>query len=158
MRQVRVQHEPLDPLAEQAVFNDTDGRVGAVVSFTGLMREFGAEGAVDGMFLEHYPGMTEQALDALAAQAEQHWPLTALVLVHRVGWLAPGDPIVFVGVSSAHRAAAFRACEFLIDALKTRVPLWKKETSGTAERWVEARDSDEVAARRWTEATARDPE
>ncbi|AHF02441.1 molybdenum cofactor biosynthesis protein MoaE [Marichromatium purpuratum 984] len=158
MRQIRVQHEPLDPLAEQAVLNDTDGRVGAVVSFTGLMRTFGAEGAVDGMVLEHYPGMTEQALEALAAQAERAWPLTDLVLVHRVGRLAPGDPIVFVGVGSAHHAAAFRACEFLIDALKTRVPLWKKETSGADEHWVEARASDEAAARRWDETTTRDPE
>ncbi|NKN34615.1 molybdenum cofactor biosynthesis protein MoaE [Marichromatium bheemlicum] len=152
MLRVRVQTEPLEPLTEQAALSRGAGQVGAVVSFTGLMREFSAGGEVATMFLEHYPGMTERALADLAEQAMCRWPLTDLVLVHRVGELAPGDPIVFVAVSSAHRGDAFRACEFLIDVLKARVPLWKRESNAEGEYWVEARVSDVAAARRWDEA------
>ena len=101
------------------------------------------------MFLEHYPGMTEKALDKIVLEARQRWPLLKLEVLHRVGALEPGEPIVFVGVASAHRQAAFDACAFVMDYLKTRAPFWKKEQTADGPRWVEGRVSDEEAADRW---------
>lgn len=106
----------------------------------------------DRMILEHYPGMTEKALTAIAERAARRWDLDAISILHRVGTLAPGDPIVFVGVASRHRSAAFRACEFLIDYLKTQAPFWKKECGAVGERWVAARDTDRQAEERWRTA------
>lgn len=130
--------------------------VGALVTFSGLVREMHLEGAdgkpgepVDGLFLEHYPGMTERSLQAIAAEAAGRWPLHAITIIHRIGTLMAGEQIVFVGVSSAHRAAAFSACEFLMDYLKTRAPFWKKCLQGGKTYWVEAKASDDAAAQRW---------
>jgi molybdopterin synthase catalytic subunit len=146
---VSVQQEPLDPLAPQGeLWNGRPG-VGAVVSFIGLMRDFNAGQAVQAMTLEHHPGMTEKALQAIVDQAGERWDLEAVRLIHRVGRLEPQEPIVLVAVASAHRGEAFRACEFIIDYLKTRAPFWKKEQRADGEHWVEARAQDRDAERRW---------
>ena len=128
--------------------------MGALVSFIGLMRDFNEDAPVSHLVLEHYPGMTEKALAAIAAEAAQRWPLLAIRILHRVGSLAPEDPIVLVAVTASHRGPAFRACEFLIDFLKTRAPFWKKEITPAGERWVAARDTDTAAAGRWMTPTA----
>ena len=146
---IRVQAEPLDPLAEQATLWQGQPQVGALVSFIGLMRDFNEDASVSRLVLEHYPGMTEKALAAIATEAGQRWPLLATRILHRVGSLAPEDPIVLVAVAASHRGPAFRACEFLIDYLKTRAPFWKKEITPTGERWVAARATDTAAADRW---------
>lgn len=123
------------------------GRNGAVASFTGHVR---GEGGLVEMSLEHYPGMTEAALNTLAEAAMRRWPLAAVTIIHRIGALAPSEPIVFVGTASAHRAAALESCAFLIDRLKTDAPFWKKERfSDGREQWVEARATDDEAAARW---------
>jgi molybdopterin synthase catalytic subunit len=113
------------------------------------MRDINEGIGVSAMTLEHYPGMTERALAAIADEAAALWTLEGISIVHRVGPLLPQDPIVFVGVVSPHRGEAFRACEFLIDYLKTRAPFWKKESTDQGERWVDARAADESAAERW---------
>jgi molybdopterin synthase catalytic subunit len=146
---IQIQTEPFDIRAEQEALCRDNLRIGALVTFVGLMRDLNAGVGVARMTLEHYPGMTEKALGTLAAEASARWELEGLRIVHRVGTLEPLDPIVFVGVVSQHRGEAFRACEFLIDALKTRAPFWKKELTDAGERWVEARATDEDAARRW---------
>lgn len=143
---VRVQAEPFDAAAELAALSAGRGDVGAVVSFTGLVR---ADDGLASLTLEHYPAMTAKAIAAVAAEAETRWPLTGGIVVHRVGRLVPGDPIVLVGVASAHRSAAFEAAEFLIDWLKTRAPFWKREEVGGTMRWVAAKADDDAAAARW---------
>ncbi|WP_394239991.1 molybdopterin synthase catalytic subunit MoaE [Vibrio astriarenae] len=122
---------------------------GAVVTFVGKVRDMNLGDEVTGLSLEHYPGMTEKALAEICDQAEQRWPLLDIRVIHRVGDLDIGDQIVFVGVSSAHRGAAFEACEFVMDYLKTKAPFWKKERTSNSTRWVESRDSDAKAAERW---------
>jgi molybdopterin synthase catalytic subunit len=146
---VRVQHEPFDPGAELNALHQANTGVGAVVGFVGYVRDFNDGLEVRGMLLEHYPGMTEKALDKIVLEAAQRWPLLKLEILHRVGTLEPGEPIVFVGVASAHRQAAFQACDFVMDYLKTRAPFWKKETTEDGARWVEGRESDHAAAQRW---------
>ncbi|PSV32401.1 molybdopterin synthase catalytic subunit MoaE [Photobacterium sp. GB-27] len=122
---------------------------GAVVTFIGKVRDFNQGDAVTGLSLEHYPGMTEKSLQEIVDQAHQRWPLLKTRVIHRVGDLALGDQIVFVGVTSAHRGAAFEACEFIMDFLKTRAPFWKKEQTPEQSRWVDARETDTSAADRW---------
>lgn len=122
---------------------------GAVVTFVGKVRDMNLGDNVTGLSLEHYPGMTEKALGEICDEAEQRWPLLKIRVIHRVGDLDIGDQIVFVGVSSAHRGAAFEACEFVMDYLKTKAPFWKKERTSEATRWVDSRDSDAKAAERW---------
>ena len=123
--------------------------VGALVTFSGLVREDHEGQKIDALFLEHYAGMTERSLEAIAREAASRWPLHAVTIIHRIGTLRPGEQIVFVGVSSAHRAAAFSACEFLMDYLKTRAPFWKKCMLAGQSFWVEAKGSDSDAAERW---------
>lgn len=123
--------------------------VGAIVTFTGTVRDMNLGDRVGGLFLEHYPGMTEKVLQAVVDEAQQRWQLQVVRVIHRVGQLRPGDRIVFVGVASAHRKEAFAACGFIMDFLKTRAPLWKKETTDDGEHWVEERVSDVKAAQRW---------
>ncbi len=149
MSRIHVQQEPIDIAAEQETLWRGRPQVGALVTFVGLMRDINEGVGVSAMTLEHYPGMTEKALDGIAAEAASRWKLEGIRIVHRVGLLRPQDPIVFVGVTSRHRGDAFRACEFLIDYLKTRAPFWKKETTVEGDRWVEARDCDDAAAGRW---------
>jgi molybdopterin synthase catalytic subunit len=149
MNSIRVQNEPLDICAIQEELRAQNPGIGAVVSFTGLMRDMNLGERVDGMLLEHYPGMTEKALQAIVSEAEQRWELMGISVVHRIGELRPLEPIVVVAVASAHRGEAFQACEFVIDYLKTRAPFWKREQTSRGGRWLEARDSDEQAERRW---------
>jgi molybdopterin synthase catalytic subunit len=146
---VRVQEAPFDLAAEVAALTGGDRDIGAVVTFTGLVREIVPGAPGQSMTLEHYPGMTEKALAAIEAEAQARWPLSGSTVIHRVGRLEPGEPIVLVVTASRHRQAAFEAAAFLMDWLKTRAPFWKKEATPEGEAWVEARDSDEAAAARW---------
>lgn len=127
--------------------------VGAIVSFSGLVRDLSAQQNLVAMQLEHYPGMTESALSDIGQQALQQWDILDLAIIHRVGQLRPAENIVLVVVISAHRRDAFEACDFLMDYLKTRAPFWKKEITTDAEVWVEAKQSDQDAANRWTDKT-----
>jgi molybdopterin synthase catalytic subunit len=127
---------------------------GAVASFTGYVRRANDERQVYALELEHYPGMTEGSIKQIVEQAAGRWPLLGAAVVHRVGKLSPGDQIVWVGVASAHREAAFSACEFIMDYLKTRAPFWKKERGPEGEHWVSAREHDSNRAARWREETA----
>ena len=123
--------------------------IGGLCSFVGLVRDMAGDAAVGAMTLEHYPGMTEKALEEIEAEACARWPLQATLIVHRVGKLEPGDQIVLVAAASAHREAAFDACHYLIDFLKTRAPFWKLEDTPDGPKWVDARNSDDEATRRW---------
>ena len=148
---VRIQHEDFDLSQEVAQLRAGDPGAGAVASFIGTVRDRGGEGAETlRMELEHYPGMTERAIEAMIDEAKQRFAIRAARVVHRVGLLEPGAQIVLVAVSSAHRGDAFKACEFLMDYLKTQAPFWKKETrpDGSAE-WVDARVVDDAALARW---------
>lgn len=146
---IKVQSEPFDPDAESRQVRAGNPSVGGVVTFLGLMRDLNEGDNVSHMTLEHYPGMTEKALQQIAEEAMQRWDLAAINVVHRVGELLPEDPIVLVAVASRHRGEAFRGCEFVIDYLKSRAPFWKKEQTASGERWVDARDSDQQAEARW---------
>jgi len=121
---------------------------GAIVTFTGTVRDL-ADGGLQAMTLEHYPGMTDSEIEAIVATAQARWPLTAVSVIHRVGRLQPLDNIVFVGCASAHRGAAFDAANFIMDFLKTNAPFWKKEDGPDGAKWVDARDSDTAALARW---------
>jgi molybdopterin synthase catalytic subunit len=145
---VRVQPDDFDLGAELATLRAGRTDIGALVSFTGLVRDM--DGRLTGFELEHYPAMTEKALRDIEAQARARWPLQASLIIHRYGPLAPGDQIMMVATASAHRAAAFEAAEFLMDYLKSRAPFWKKETTPEGARWVDARDEDEAALERWS--------
>jgi len=146
---VRLQLAAFDPGTELNALHSANAGVGAVVGFVGYVRDFNDGQDVSGMFLEHYAGMTEKALEKITHEAAQRWPLLKVEIVHRVGALEPAEPIVFVGVASAHRRAAFEACDFVMDYLKTRAPFWKKENTEQGPRWVEGRESDHAAADRW---------
>ena len=136
---IRVQTADFDPGLElEQLRRDNPGQSGAIVSFTGLVRDLNAGEHIEQMMLEHYPGMTEKALTAIEQEAQSRWSLAGTLIIHRVGPLQPNDRIVFVAAASAHRKEAFRACEFMIDTLKTRAPFWKKETTPAGDRWVEA--------------------
>lgn len=150
--QVRVQTADFDLGTEIAALRSADPRVGAVVSFVGTVRDMNDGASVAEMALEHYPGMTEQALEAIVAQAGTRWPLYGALVIHRVGPLLPMEQIVLVAVSAAHRGEAFAACEFIIDYLKTDAPFWKKEQTPDGARWVDARVSDDSARAKWTPA------
>ena len=144
--EVSVQAADFDAGAEITALSAGDDAAGAVASFVGLVRH---DGEVKTMTLEHYPGMTEQALAEIVAQAQARWQLRRVRVIHRIGRLLPGDRIVFVGVASSHRGYAFAACEFIMDYLKTRAPFWKKEETPAGGRWVDAREADGFAAQRW---------
>jgi molybdopterin synthase catalytic subunit len=154
---VSVQEADFDAGAEIAALSAGREDVGAVASFVGLVRAdkqaekvgAGDTAPVQAMTLEHYPGMTEKALEAIAAEARGRWDIFGVRVIHRVGRLLPGDRIVLVAVASAHRGEAFAACEFIMDYLKTRAPFWKKEETAAGGRWVDARESDDHAAGRW---------
>jgi len=146
---VRVQEADFDAGRELEALTRGRTDVGALASFVGLVRGANGGRAVGGMTLEHYPGMTEAALADICAQALARWNILDALVIHRVGRLSPGDRIVLVGVTSAHRGEAFEACEFIMDYLKTRAPFWKKESTPEGEHWIEARESDDLAANRW---------
>ena len=146
---VRVQEADFDVGAELAALRAGDARVGALASFLGLVRDLNDGAAVSEMTLEHYPGMTEKALEAIVTEARGRWDIYDALIIHRVGPLRPCDQIVLVAVTSAHRGEAFAACEFIMDYLKTRAPFWKKEDTPGGGRWVDARETDDTAAARW---------
>ena len=147
---VRVQTQDFDVSAEIAALRAGQAGVGAIASFIGTVRDSNDGSGVTTMSLEHYPGMTERALSDICEQATLRWRLLDTLVIHRIGELAPMDQIVLVVVTSAHRGDAFAACEFIMDFLKTRAPFWKKEQTPNGARWVDARDSDDQAAARWT--------
>ncbi len=146
---VRVQNEDFDLGAEILKLRQGNSGIGAIASFVGLVRDLNENARVAEMTLEHYPGMTEKALAEILEQAKQRWSIIDALVIHRVGSLKPADQIVLVAVSSAHRGAAFAACEFIMDYLKTRAPFWKKEQTEAGARWVDAHESDETAVQRW---------
>jgi molybdopterin synthase catalytic subunit len=147
---IRVQREDFNVGAEIAAMTAGREDIGAVVSFTGLVRAGAGADAITAMTLEHYPGMTEGELERIEAEARERWPLSASLIVHRHGRLVPGENIVLVITASPHRQAAFEAAEFLMDFLKTNAPFWKKEErDGGESGWVEAKAADDAAAERW---------
>jgi molybdopterin synthase catalytic subunit len=146
---VRIQHEDFDAGAEISRLRAGDPRIGAVASFVGVARDRNDGAAVSTLALEHYPGMTEKAIEAIVEQAKARWQVFEILVIHRIGVLRPLDQIVLVVVSSSHRGDAFAACEFVMDYLKTEAPFWKKESTPAGERWVDARESDAAARSRW---------
>ena len=152
---VRVQREDFDAGREIARLREGDPKIGAVAAFIGVARDLNDGEAVDTLTLEHYPGMTESALEDICAQARRRWDVIDILVIHRVGELRPTDQIVLVIVTGRHRGEAFAACEFVMDYLKTEAPFWKKETTPSGARWVDARDSDEHAQARWKETDSR---
>jgi len=152
MSSVRVQTEDFDVSAEMLTLRKRNPKIGAVASFVGVVRDLNDGDSVSTLTLEHYPGMTEKSLEAIVQQAKERWDIYDALIVHRVGTMRPLDQIVLVIVTSAHRGESFEACEFLMDYLKTKAPFWKKEVTPEGERWVDARSSDDVAAKRWEQA------
>src|ERR1700704_6331653 len=146
---VRIQTKDFDAGAEIAALRRGNLKVGAVASFIGVCRDANDGTAVTKMTLEHYPGMTERALEKIVSEAKRRWDVMDVLVIHRVGELKPTDQIVLVVVTGAHRGEAFAACEFIMDYLKTRAPFWKREETPQGARWVEARASDDEAAGRW---------
>ncbi len=144
---VRVQTDPFDPGAELSAFSKGRTDVGAVVSFTGVVRD--TDGTLEAMEIEHYPGMTERAIGAIVDDARARWSLMDVLVIHRHGILKPGEVIMMVATASGHRAEAFAAADFLMDYLKSRAPFWKKETGRDGTQWVAAKDGDEAALKRW---------
>ena len=151
---VRIQPEPFDAQAEADALRAGDLEVGAVVTFVGTVRDVNDGDKVATLELEHYPGMTEKALEAIVDEARARFDVRGVLVIHRVGLLSPADPIVLVAVTSAHRGEAFEACRFVMDYLKTRAPFWKKERTPSGDRCVEARASDDDAAARWSSGPA----
>lgn len=147
---VRIQEHDFDLSVEVARLREGDGQVGAVAVFIGTVRDLNQGSAVKQMTLEHYPGMTEAALEEIIEQAKSRWDLRNALIIHRIGPLKPQDQIVLVAVTSAHRGEAFSACEFMMDYLKTQAPFWKKEDTPDGARWVDARVSDDQALERWS--------
>lgn len=146
---VRIQEADFDLGVEITALRTGRKDIGAIASFIGLVRDFNEGDTVTGMHLEHYPAMTEKVLRQIIAQARSRWEITDVLIIHRVGTLLPGDQIVLVVTASAHRGEAFAACQFLMDFLKTQAPFWKKEQTSEGNRWVNARESDQMATEKW---------
>ena len=146
---IKVQREDFDIGREIAALTDGNHAIGGLAMFVGLVRDLAGDSKISAMTLEHYPGMTEKRLAEIAAEAEARWPLEGVLIIHRYGRLEPGDRIVLVAATSAHRQAALDACAFLIDWLKTKAPFWKLEEGAAGSAWVDARESDDHAAEKW---------
>ncbi len=146
---IRVQEDDFDPGLELERLSAGNLGIGGVCSFIGLVRDFADDNQISAMTLEHYPGMTQKQLEAIEKEAHTRWPLDATLIIHRYGRLEPGARIVFVATASAHRDAAFEACHFLMDWLKTKAPFWKKESKISGDQWVAAKASDNDATKRW---------
>lgn len=146
MRIIRIQRDDFEAVGPAAALAEKSAQVGAVVTFTGVVR---SDGGLSALTLEHYPGMTEREISRHVDEAERRWPLLGVMILHRIGRLVPGENIVRVVVAAVHRRAAFQAAEFLIDYLKTRAPFWKLEERGATATWVEAKETDDMAAARW---------
>jgi molybdopterin synthase catalytic subunit len=149
MHEISIQHADFDSGAEIAQLRAASHGIGAIVNFVGVVSDNNENAEVNSLTLEHYPGMTEKTIADIIAEAKQRWPLIAVRVVHRIGELWRGDQIVFVGIASRHRGAAFSACEFIMDFLKTQAPFWKKEQTASGARWVDARAADAAALSRW---------
>lgn len=147
---ISVQQHDFDHATEYQALRDSADNDGAIVTFTGLVRDFNCHNAVSSIKLEHYPGMTEKSLMSICSLARERWELGQIRVIHRVGVIDAKEQIVFVGVSSTHRAAAFEAAQFIMDHLKTQAPFWKKESTANGVNWVEAKESDEQAANKWS--------
>jgi len=154
---VRIQEADFDAGAELAALQGTRTDIGALASFVGCVRGHTPEDDISALTLEHYPGMTERAIESMIVEAEARFGVQAALVIHRVGRLQPGERIVLVAVAASHRRAAFQGCEFLMDYLKTHAPFWKKESTPQGERWVDARVADDEALRRWGLASANAP-
>jgi molybdopterin synthase catalytic subunit len=154
MARVRIQEADFDVGAELAALQSDRTDIGAVASFVGCVRGHTREDDISALTLEHYPGMTERAIEAMIVEAETRFGVQAALVIHRVGRLLPGERIVLVAVAASHRRASFQACEFLMDYLKTHAPFWKKESTAEGERWVDARVADDEALQRWGLASA----
>ena len=153
MPTIRVQTEDFDVGAEMALLRAGNAKIGGIAAFVGLVRDVNDRAGVSTLTLEHYPAMTQKALAEIVDQARVRWEVIDATVIHRIGQLRPTDQIVLVLVASGHRGDAFQACEYIMDFLKTRAPFWKKESTAEGDRWVAARENDEVAASRWqTEA------
>ena len=146
---IRVQQEDFDTGAEIKALTARNPSIGGVASFIGLVRDIAGEDRITAMTLEHYPGMTEKALEKLEAEARERWELDDVLVIHRYGRMEPGEQIVLVVTASAHRQAALESCQFLIDRLKTGAPFWKEEETDSGSRWVDAKSEDDAAAERW---------
>ena len=154
MANIRVQQEDFDAGIETTALRKGNAKIGAIASFVGLVRDINDNADIASLTLEHYPGMTEKALAKIVAEAESRWALLDCTVIHRVGTLKPTDQIVLVIVACSHRGHAFEACEFIMDYLKMDAPFWKKERTADGERWVDSRESDAAAAKRWKEKSA----
>jgi molybdopterin synthase catalytic subunit len=148
-KKIVVQEAAFDVGDETRVIRESSNQVGGIATFLGVVRDINDDDSVSGLYLEHYPGMTEQEIDRIIDEAANRWEVLALTVIHRVGHLLPNDEIVFVGVGSLHRGDAFAACEFVMDYLKTRAPFWKKEQTEDGSRWLTTRNTDVEAAQRW---------
>jgi len=146
---ISIQQEDFSLVVEYEKLKADAPKIGAIVTFTGLVRDLNGDEEVTGLFLEHYPGMTEKVLAQLIEDAKQRWPILNARIIHRIGSLKASDQIVFVGVNSEHREAAFAACEFLMDFLKTKAPFWKREQRESGDTWVDAKATDQERATRW---------
>ena len=146
---VSIQENDFDLAAELAALRTSSKKIGALVSFVGLVRDFSKDGPIENIFLEHYPGMTEKALDKIIHEAEVRWNLLGTRVIHRIGLLRPNDQIVLVATAAAHRGEAFASCEFIIDYLKTAAPFWKREQTSTGAQWLETRETDMQRSARW---------
>jgi molybdopterin synthase catalytic subunit len=153
---IRIQKDDFNVGEEHTALQQDAPSIGAIVTFTGLVREF-TKGEDTQLFLEHYPAMTEKVLNNIIDQAEQRWNIISTRIIHRIGHLSLGEQIVFIGVNSAHRADAFAAATFIMDFLKTDAPFWKKEITPTGEAWVDAKDSDDSAKQSWLNSTEKNP-
>ena len=149
MARISVQEQDFDPGAELAALTDGRTDIGAAISFVGLVRDIHGGDQVSALTLDHYPGMTERELEKIAGEAANRWPLDDVRIVHRFGRMLPGERIVLVITLSAHRRAAFEACDFIMDCLKTRAPFWKREETAQGDHWVTAKASDDADADRW---------
>ena len=150
MIRIRIQQDDFDLAGEYQQLRELSSGVGAVVTFSGLVRDFETDDSIESLSLQHYPGMTEKLLQEIVDQAHQRWSLIGSTVIHRVGKLLPGDQIVFVGVASEHRADAFEAAQFLMDYLKTKATFWKKVSQNGEQHWIESKQSDSAAAERWS--------
>jgi molybdopterin synthase catalytic subunit len=146
---ISIQQNDFDIAEESRLLRESNSNTGAIVTFSGLVRDLDNERNVESLILEHYPGMTESSLEKIIAQAQSRWSILDVTVIHRIGELQAGEQIVFVAVASLHRGEAFSACEFIMDFLKTRAPFWKKCRDENGESWVEAKSTDEDASARW---------
>ncbi len=146
---ISIQQNDFDIAEESRLLRESNSNTGAIVTFSGLVRDLDNERNVESLILEHYPGMTESSLEKIIAQAQGRWSILDVTVIHRIGELQAGEQIVFVAVASLHRGEAFSACEFIMDFLKTRAPFWKKCRDENGESWVEAKSTDEDASARW---------